>query len=214
MTIITKAGLAAELGISKARVSQYCKAGLPVRTDGKLNREDALYWIRHQVNTGYHPTKGADRIEEMVVRQRHAARMQPTSQASAAPAEPGAIVRVDGLTPEAHALRDALGNDGAVILDRFLSAYGVPVVDRLKAFEAFTLTIGYLFQGLHDGRGDPWEDFTVTRPPDLMDAEVCADFDDEIDEANSAIYASENDPDSAPYTAILAGRRARVEHGC
>lgn len=214
MTIITKAGLAAELGISKARVSQYCRAGLPVRPDGKLNREDALYWIRHQVNTGYHPTKGADRIEEMAMRQRRAARMQPAPQASTAPAAPASIALVDGLTPEAHALRDALGSDGAVILDRFLSAYGVPVVDRLKAFEAFTLTVGYLFQGLHEGDGDPWDDFTVTRPSDLIVAEVCAEFDDEIDAANSAIYASENDPDSAPYAAILAGRRARVEHSC
>lgn len=46
MTITTKAGLAAELGISKARVSQYVQRGLPVRSDGKLDREQALYWIK------------------------------------------------------------------------------------------------------------------------------------------------------------------------
>ncbi len=46
MAITTKAALAAELKISKARVSQYVKAGLPVRSDGKLNREQALNWIK------------------------------------------------------------------------------------------------------------------------------------------------------------------------
>ncbi len=51
MTITTKAGLAAELGISKARVSQYVKRGLPVLTSGKLDREQALHWIKR--NTYY-----------------------------------------------------------------------------------------------------------------------------------------------------------------
>lgn len=45
MTIITKAALADELSISRARVSQYVKAGLPVRSDGRLNRADALNWL-------------------------------------------------------------------------------------------------------------------------------------------------------------------------
>ena len=45
MTVTTKAALAAELGISKARVSQYVKRGLPVRSDGKLDREEAVKWV-------------------------------------------------------------------------------------------------------------------------------------------------------------------------
>lgn len=45
MTIITKAALADELSISRPRVSQYVKAGLPVRSDGRLNRADALNWL-------------------------------------------------------------------------------------------------------------------------------------------------------------------------
>ena len=46
MTIITKAALADELSISRPRVSQYVKAGLPVRSDGRLNRADALNWLK------------------------------------------------------------------------------------------------------------------------------------------------------------------------
>lgn len=46
MTIITKAALADELSISRARVSQYVKRGLPVRSDGRLNRADALNWLK------------------------------------------------------------------------------------------------------------------------------------------------------------------------
>jgi predicted transcriptional regulator len=49
LPITTKAGLAAELGISKARVSQYVQRGLPVRSDGKLDREQALYWIKRNI---------------------------------------------------------------------------------------------------------------------------------------------------------------------
>jgi hypothetical protein len=49
MTITTKASLAAELGISKARVSQYVQRGLPVLPSGKLDREQALCWIKRNV---------------------------------------------------------------------------------------------------------------------------------------------------------------------
>lgn len=45
MTVVSKAALAVELGISKARVSQYVKAGLPVRSDGRLDREAAVKWV-------------------------------------------------------------------------------------------------------------------------------------------------------------------------
>lgn len=45
MTIITKSALADELSISRARVSQYVKTGLPVRSDGRLNRADVLNWL-------------------------------------------------------------------------------------------------------------------------------------------------------------------------
>ncbi|MGD9656907.1 MAG: hypothetical protein AB7U61_04580 [Methylocystis sp.] len=50
MTIITKAGLAAELGITRGRVTQYANQGMPIRSDGKLDREKALEWIRRNVD--------------------------------------------------------------------------------------------------------------------------------------------------------------------
>ncbi len=43
---ITKAELARELDLSRARISQLCKIGLPVRPDGKLNRAEVLAWVK------------------------------------------------------------------------------------------------------------------------------------------------------------------------
>jgi hypothetical protein len=43
---ISKAQLARELGVSRARVSQLVKGGLPVRPDGRLDRARALAWVR------------------------------------------------------------------------------------------------------------------------------------------------------------------------
>lgn len=65
MAITTKSALAAELSISKARVSQYVKQGLPVRPDGKLNRDEALNWIkRNQLSQGYED-KGVNRARKL-----------------------------------------------------------------------------------------------------------------------------------------------------
>jgi hypothetical protein len=47
--VITKAELARELNLSRARISQLCKAGLPVRPDGKLNHEEAVAWVKGNV---------------------------------------------------------------------------------------------------------------------------------------------------------------------
>lgn len=66
MAITTKAALAAELKISKARVSQYVKAGLPVRSDGKLNREDALNWINRTQLSQTYEDKGVVRARKLV----------------------------------------------------------------------------------------------------------------------------------------------------
>lgn len=46
---ITKAELARELDLSRARISQLCKIGLPVRPDGKLNRAEAVAWVKANV---------------------------------------------------------------------------------------------------------------------------------------------------------------------
>ena len=45
-TIITKADLAREMNLSRARITQLCQKGLPVRPDGKLDRAAAMRWIR------------------------------------------------------------------------------------------------------------------------------------------------------------------------
>ncbi len=43
--IITKSRLAQLIGVSKARISQYVREGMPVRPDGKLNQREVLNWI-------------------------------------------------------------------------------------------------------------------------------------------------------------------------
>ncbi len=61
MPIITKAELAAELRVTKSRVSQYVAAGLPVEPDGKLDRLSALAWISNNQRSGRDHSKGAAR---------------------------------------------------------------------------------------------------------------------------------------------------------
>ena len=54
MATTTKAQLARELGLSRARVTQLCELGLPVRPDGKLNRAEALEWVKENID----PSRG------------------------------------------------------------------------------------------------------------------------------------------------------------
>ena len=65
MTIISKAVLAAELKVSKSRVSQYLRAGLPERSDGKIDRESALNWIALNLRSGVNHDKGPARAREL-----------------------------------------------------------------------------------------------------------------------------------------------------
>ncbi len=51
--IVTKTELAGVLGVSKARVSQYLKRGLSTMPDGRINREQALCWVRDNVGLRY-----------------------------------------------------------------------------------------------------------------------------------------------------------------
>ncbi|MCJ2048682.1 hypothetical protein [Methylobacterium sp. J-070] len=100
MAITTKAALAAELKISKARVSQYVKAGLPVRSDGKLNREDALNWIQRTQLSQTYEDKG-------VVRARKLAADRPRLMRNA--------FLVDGYEPEVALARSIIGRAEAIV---------------------------------------------------------------------------------------------------
>src|SRR3954470_1044598 len=66
MSVTSKSALANELGISKARVSQYVKRGMPVLLDGKLDREHALRWIARSHYQRYDGDHGAQRAKELV----------------------------------------------------------------------------------------------------------------------------------------------------
>ena len=84
MTIITKAGLADELSISRARVSQYVKAGLPVRSDGRLNRADALNWLNtHAVGLNSFEDRGVNRAGRLSKGAKAEARRRPERRAPA-----------------------------------------------------------------------------------------------------------------------------------
>ena len=76
MTDTTKSALAAELGVTKARVSQYVGNGLPVRRDGKLDREAALNWIGLNCVSGADNSKGPARARAL-------ARVAPKSRPTA-----------------------------------------------------------------------------------------------------------------------------------
>src|SRR4051794_15061354 len=47
--IVSKAGLARELGVTKGRVSQLLRCGLPVRPDGSIDRDLATSWYKSNV---------------------------------------------------------------------------------------------------------------------------------------------------------------------
>jgi phage terminase Nu1 subunit (DNA packaging protein) len=49
VTTIAKSELAKKLGVSKARVSQYVKMGLPVLSDGKIDLSAALNWLNQNI---------------------------------------------------------------------------------------------------------------------------------------------------------------------
>jgi hypothetical protein len=48
-SIITKSQLAKELRLSKPRISQLITAGLPVRRDGRVNRDSAFRWYHANI---------------------------------------------------------------------------------------------------------------------------------------------------------------------
>ncbi len=107
MAITTKAALAAELKISKARVSQYVKAGLPVRSDGKLNREDALNWIQRTQLSQTYEDKG-------VVRARKLAADRPRVMRNA--------FLVDGYEPEVALARSIIGPAETIVAQSAVAA--------------------------------------------------------------------------------------------
>src|SRR5215471_12536246 len=66
MAVISKAALARELGVSRPRIAQLARAGLPVRSDGKLNRMEAVEWVAANIDStrggwgeGMRPKKNA-----------------------------------------------------------------------------------------------------------------------------------------------------------
>jgi phage terminase Nu1 subunit (DNA packaging protein) len=47
--VVSKAQLSRILGVSRARVSQYSSMGMPVLSDGKLDKAACLDWLRQNV---------------------------------------------------------------------------------------------------------------------------------------------------------------------
>ncbi len=114
-----------------------------------------------------------------------------------------------GFTPQAGALLAVLHLEGGVLLDHFLTAYGVPVTDRLKACEAFAMTIGYVGQGLYVGADADLQAWNFdVRHPDIPEAIEAVDA--EMEPITAELHDRADDPTSPVYAAIQAGLRARV----
>ena len=47
--VVTKAELSRILGVSRARVTQYAHMGMPVLSDGKLDKAACFDWLRQNV---------------------------------------------------------------------------------------------------------------------------------------------------------------------
>ena len=68
-TITTKAALAKTLNISKARVSQYIAKGMPVRPDGRLDREVAVKWLQNTILPKTAKSSGSRLLDVRVARE-------------------------------------------------------------------------------------------------------------------------------------------------
>ncbi len=121
MTITTKANLAAELRVSKARVSQYGAAGMPIRPDGKIDREQALAWIVKNVTPDVED-KGAARAAKLLSEAR--ARRRPAAPCRSL-ACPG---RGEPDLPPCFqpALECEVPEEGALLLGMLMLAYRLP----------------------------------------------------------------------------------------
>lgn len=63
MRLVTKTKLAEILCVSKSRVSQYVKAGMPVRADGLVDADEATEWIAERIDPARAPiTRGGRRL--------------------------------------------------------------------------------------------------------------------------------------------------------
>src|SRR4051794_20806 len=66
MSVTSKSALAAELVITRGRVSQYVSAGMPTLADGKLDREAALRWIAKKHHRRLGGNHGARRAKDLI----------------------------------------------------------------------------------------------------------------------------------------------------
>ena len=64
--VITKAELARELHMSKSRVWQLCKLGLPTLPDGRIDADEAFAWIGRHIK----PWRGGWEVSETGERRR------------------------------------------------------------------------------------------------------------------------------------------------
>ena len=71
MPLVTKAEFAETLRVSRPRISQYVKSGLPVRRDGLINLDDGLNWVSRNVEPDAN-CGGAGELARNLLRERTA----------------------------------------------------------------------------------------------------------------------------------------------
>lgn len=64
MRIVNKTVLASLLNVSKSRVSQYVRLGMPVRPDGLVDAEAAAEWVREHIDPGKAPIMRRSRVAQ------------------------------------------------------------------------------------------------------------------------------------------------------
>lgn len=159
MTITTKAALADELGVTRARVSQYVKAGLPVRSDGKLSRGDALNWLNRNV-------LGLNTQEDRGVNR--AARLAKRTKTRPAPshATPETAAELDGLS----IIAELVAQSGAIAARMAIEAGAVmPIAYALdQAVSIHLWTLAERLLGIDPGSVTDFEAMVDSRvvPPD------------------------------------------------
>jgi hypothetical protein len=147
MAAITKARLAAELNVSKARVSQYVKRGLPVLGDGKVDLETAVKWVADNHVALNSRDAGANRAAKLVQRRRSAAaksaaRLTSTKGEEARTALLDVLAKIEAVTAYAAIQAGAAPSLAFLIADiarleamdiaaRHLEAIGADEVDDL-----------------------------------------------------------------------------------
>ncbi len=101
----TKSDLAAELGITRARVSQLCKSGLPILADGTIDRTQALNWLaQNKAHFGVRGETAASRAAQLLRADKEGSSQPPKQLEAGSDYGEGIRYDLDHWETERHAM--------------------------------------------------------------------------------------------------------------